>query len=182
MARIDKVQRENLTARQQRVYDEIMSTRPNRTLSGPFSVWMSTPDIAEHADRLANCFRFGSKLPYRLIELIVLVMCREKTINYVWSVHEPIALENGLKQEIIDAIRTRTQPAFEKEDEHLIYDFAMELSSTRTVSAGTFERTKSAFGLECVVEAATCVGFYDMIGYVVNVFDIPPPDPRYSLT
>ena len=92
MARIDEVKRENLTPRQQNVYDDIMRSRPFRTLSGPFSVWINTPDIAEHADHLASCFRFGPKLSRRLIELIVLIVCREKTINYVWSVHEPILL------------------------------------------------------------------------------------------
>ena len=61
MARVDEVKRENLDARQQQLYDDIMRTRPRGKLSGPFSVWMHTPDIAEPANGLANCFRVNAQ-------------------------------------------------------------------------------------------------------------------------
>jgi len=77
MARIDQVEREKLCARQQQLYDEIMRTRPRGKLSGPFSVWIHRPDIAEPANALANCFRVSPKLDKRLIELIVLLVCRD---------------------------------------------------------------------------------------------------------
>lgn len=57
MARIGEVKREKLAPRQQQLYDDIMRTRPRGTLSGPFSVWIHTPDIAEPADGLAKYFR-----------------------------------------------------------------------------------------------------------------------------
>jgi 4-carboxymuconolactone decarboxylase len=181
MARIDEVKRENLTARQQQVYDDIMRTRPRPTLTGPFAVWINTPDIAEQVDRLVSCFRVSPKLDRRLIELIILMMCRDATAQYAWSVHEPLALKEGLTQDTIDAIRARARPAFKRDDERLIYDFVSELAATKTVSAATFERTKAAFGLEAVIEAVTCAGFYGMIGFVLNVFDIPP-QPGKPLT
>ena len=95
MARIEDVKRENLNPRQQALYDDIMRTRPRASLSGPFSVWIHTPDIAEPADGLANCFRVSPKLEKRLIELIVLLMCRDATVKYAWSVHEPVAPHRG---------------------------------------------------------------------------------------
>ena len=69
MARIDQLEREKLGARQQQLYDEIMRTRPRGKLSGPFSVWIHRPDIAEPANALANCFRIAPKLDKRLIEV-----------------------------------------------------------------------------------------------------------------
>ena len=47
MARIEQVERDKLTARQQTLYDDIMRTRPRGKLSGPFSVWIHRADIAE---------------------------------------------------------------------------------------------------------------------------------------
>ena len=91
MARVDIVKRETLNARQLQLYDAIMKTRPRGNLSGPFSVWIHTPEIAEPADALANCFRFNHKLDQRLIELIILLMCRDATVKYAWAVHEPLA-------------------------------------------------------------------------------------------
>jgi 4-carboxymuconolactone decarboxylase len=174
MARVEEVKRETLTARQQQLYDDIMRTRPRSSLSGPFSVWIHTPDIAEPADRLASCFRVSPTLDKRLIELIVLMLCRNGTVQYAWSVHEPLAHKEGLTQETIDAIRARKQPDFTRDYERLIYDFVSELLATKTVSAATFERAKAAFGLEGVIEVVSCAGFYGMIGLVLNVFDIPP--------
>jgi len=181
MARVAEVRREDLTPRQQEVYDDIMRTRPRKVMTGPFSVWIHTPEIAENADRLVNCFRTNPSLDRRLLELIILMMCRSASVNYAWAVHEPLALKEGLTQATIDAIRARREPVFERDDERLIYDFVTELLQTKTVTAATFERAKSALGLEAVIETVTCAGFYGMVGYVLNVFDIPqqsgPPLP-----
>jgi 4-carboxymuconolactone decarboxylase len=174
MARVDEVKREDLSARQQRLYDDIIRSRPRGNLSGPFSVWIHTPDIAEPADGLANCFRVNPKLEKRIIELIVLLVCRDATVKYAWSVHESLARQAGLAPETVDAIRARKRPDFERDDERLIYELVGELLATKTVSAATFERAKAAFGRDGVIEAVSCAGFYGMIGLVLNTFEIPP--------
>jgi 4-carboxymuconolactone decarboxylase len=181
MARIDEIKREDLAPRQQQLYDDFLRARPRSTLTGPFAVLIHTPDIAAPADQLVNYYRKNPKLGRRLIELIILLMVREATAQYAWSVHEPHALEFGLTQDVIDAIRARQRPDFKRDDERLMYDFITELAATKTVSAAMFERAKSAFGLDGVIEAVTCAGLYGMIGFVLNVFDIPP-QPGKPLT
>ncbi len=174
MARIEDVKREDLSPRQQQLHDDFLRTRPRKNLTGPFSILIHTPDIAEPADHLVNYYRTNPKLGRRLIELIILLLVRDATAQYAWSVHEPHALEHGLTQDVIDAIRARRRPDFARDDERLIYDFVTELLAKKTVSAAAFERAKAAFGLEGVIEAVTCAGLYGMIGYVLNVFDVPP--------
>ncbi|HTP91816.1 MAG TPA: carboxymuconolactone decarboxylase family protein [Xanthobacteraceae bacterium] len=175
MARIGDVKRENLNPRQQQLFDHFLTTRPARgDFSGPFAVLINTPDLAEPADKIVNYFRGSPKLERRLIELIILMMCREATAQYAWSVHEPNALKTGLTQETIDAIRARKRPPFKRDDEALIYDLVTELNRTKTLAAATFDRAKTAFGLEGLIEAITCAGFYGMIGLVLNSFEIPP--------
>jgi 4-carboxymuconolactone decarboxylase len=178
MARIGEVKREELTARQQQLHDDFLRSRPRKNLTGPFAVLIHTPDIAEPADHLVNYYRKNPKLGRRLIELIILLAVRDATAQYAWSVHEPHALEHGLTQDVIDAIRARKRPDFARDDERLIYDFVTELLANKTVSTATFERAKGAFGLEGVIEAVTCAGLYGMIGFVLNVFDIPPQPGR----
>jgi len=174
MARVDEVKRDNLDPRQQRLFDDIMHTRPRGKLSGPFSVWMHTPDIAEPANGLADCFRVHPRLDKRLIELITLMMCRAATVKYAWSVHAPLARQAGLSPQTIEAIRLRKKPDFSRDDERLIYDLVNELIETKTVSAETFARAMAAFGREGVIEAVSCAGFYGMIGFVLNAFEVPP--------
>lgn len=174
MARIEDIKRENLTARQQQLHDDFLRSRPRKQLTGPFAVLIHTPDIAEPADHLVNYYRNNPRLGRRLIELIILLAVRDATAQYAWSVHEPHALEHGLTQDVIDAIRARKRPDFKRDDERLIYDFVTELLATKTVSAASLERAKAAFGLEGVIEAVSCAGLYGMIGFVLNVFDVPP--------
>jgi 4-carboxymuconolactone decarboxylase len=174
MARIAEVKRENLSPRQQALHDDFLRSRPRNVLTGPFSVLIHAPDIAEPADRLVNYYRKDPRLGRRLIELIILIAVRDATAQYAWSVHEPNALKEGLTQDVIDAIRARRRPDFKRDDERLIYDFVTELLGTKTVSAAAFERAKAAFGLEGVIEAVTCAGLYGMIGFVLNTFEIPP--------
>jgi 4-carboxymuconolactone decarboxylase len=182
MARIDDVKREKLSPRQQKLYDDFLKSRPRATLTGPFAVLINTPDIAEPADHLVNYYRKNPKLGRKLIELIILLAVREATAQYAWSVHEPHALQFGLTQDVIDAIRARKKPNFKHDDERLIYDFITELFAKKTVSAATFDRAKAAFGLDGVIEAVTCAGVYGMIGFVLNVFDIPPQPGVPALT
>jgi 4-carboxymuconolactone decarboxylase len=182
MTRIDEVKRESLDTRQQQLYDDIMRTRPRGKLSGPFSVWMHTPDIAEPANALANCFRVNARLDKRLIELITLLMCRAATVQYAWSVHEPLARQAGLSAQTVDAIRANKRPDFSRDDERLIYELVTELITSKTLSAGTFQRAISAFGREAVIEAISCAGFYGMIGLVLNAFEVPPQPGGEVLT
>lgn len=174
MARIAEVDREELDRRQKELYDGIMRTRPRGKLSGPFSVWIHTPDIAAPADQLANCFRVNPRLDKRLIELIILMMCREATVKYAWSVHAPLALQAGLSQDTVDAIRARRRPDFERDDERLVYETVSELVATKTLGTASFERALAALGRDGLIEAISCAGFYGMIGLVLNSFDIPP--------
>ncbi len=174
MARIDEVNREKLSPRQQQLHDDFLRSRPRNRLTGPFSVLIHTPDIAEPADKLVNYFRANPKLGRRLIELVILLAVRDATAQYAWSVHEPHALKQGISQDVIDAIRARKQPDFLRDDERLIYELVTELLAKKTLDTEIFDRATASFGLEGVIEAVACVGLYGMIGLVLNVFDIPP--------
>lgn len=112
------------------------------------------------------------------MELVILLMVREATAQYAWSVHEPQALQHGLTQDVIDAIRARRRPDFKRDDERLVFDFVTELSAAKTVSVATFERAKAALGRDGVIEVVSLAGLYGMIGMVLNVFDIPPQPGR----
>jgi 4-carboxymuconolactone decarboxylase len=182
MARIAaEVKREELNARQQQLHDDFLRSRPRKVLTGPFAVLIETPDIAEPSDRLVNYYRQNPKLGRKLIELIILLVVRDATVQYAWSVHEPTALSMGITQDVIDAIRARKRPDFKHDDERMIYDFVIELLANKTVSTATYEKAKAAFGLDGVIEAVTCAGLYGMIGLVLNVFEIPP-QPGKPLT
>ena len=174
MTRIEQLEREKLNARQQTLYDEIKRTRPRGKLIGPFSVLLHRPDIAEPANALANCFRVSPKLDKRLIELIVLLVCRDATAQYAWSAHFNLARQAGLSDETIEAIRARRRPEFGRDDERVVYDLVTELLANKKVSPATYGRAEAVLGRDGIIEAVTCAGFYGMIGLVLNTFEVPP--------
>jgi 4-carboxymuconolactone decarboxylase len=174
MPRIEDVQRDKLDARQQQIYDVIMRDRPRPKLSGPFSVWIHTPGLCEPSNTIANFFRHDCKLEQRLVELIILTVCRHATAKYAWAAHEPLARKAGLEPAVIAAIRNRKKPDFQKDDERQVYEIASELLTTGSLSAASFDRAVTAFGQEKLIEAVSCVGLYSMVGLVINTFDIPP--------
>jgi 4-carboxymuconolactone decarboxylase len=182
MARVGEVKRENLSPRQQELHDEFLKSRPRATLTGPFSVLIHTPDIAEPADKLVNYYRQKASIGRRLVELVILLVVRSASVQYAWSVHEPQGLKEGFSQDVIDAIRDRKRPDLKRDDEKLVYDFVMELLANKTVSTAMFDRVKAAFGLEGVIELVTLVGNYVMIGLVLNTFEIPPQPGVKPLT
>jgi 4-carboxymuconolactone decarboxylase len=174
MARIEDIQRKDLSPRQQELFDDITRRRPRPSLSGPFAIWMHIPEIAEPTNALTNYLRSSAKLGQRLIELIILLMCRDSTVKYAWSVHEPLARAAGLSGDVINAVAARQRPNFNHDDEAAVYDVVAELLSTKALSTATFERAQAALGREGLIEAVSCAGFYAMVGFVSNAFDIPP--------
>jgi 4-carboxymuconolactone decarboxylase len=181
LARIRDIDTEEFTPRQRNLHDEFLRSRMRDTLTGPFAVLIHTPDIAEPTDRLVDYFRQSPRLGRRLVELIILLVVRDASAEYAWSVHELTALKEGLTQDTIDAIGARREPNFARQDEQLIYDIVMELLATKTLGAATFERAKAAFGEIGIIEAITCAGLYGMIGLVLNVFEIPPRPAKPGL-
>jgi len=55
----------------------------------------------------------------------------------------------------------------------LIYDLAMELNMTRSLSEANFRRGIDIFGEQVMVELVAGVGFYGMVAMTLNVFAVP---------
>ena len=164
MARIEQVERDKLTGRQQALYDDIMRTRGADWINNFWSLPMGWRIV----------FASAPKLDKRLIELIVLLVCRDATAQYAWSAHFNLAREAGLSGETIEAIRARRRPEFGRDDERIVYDLVTELLASKKVSSATYGRAEAALGRDGIIEAVTCAGFYAMIGLVLNTFEIPP--------
>ena len=175
MARVLDVPFAELTAEQKRVYQEIAAPR-NGHVRGPFAIWMRNPDVADRANQFANALRLHGKLEKRLFELMVLVVARHWSAQYEWFAHVPSALKEGILPEVVEAIRNRRLPKFAREDEQLIYEIVTELTETRTLSQGSYDRALAALGLDLLIELITAAGFYSMIAMVLNTFEAPVPD------
>ena len=149
--------------------DEILSG-PRGNLNGPFLGWIASPELAQHAQRLGAFCRYRTGLPLRLSELAILVTAARWRSQAEWHIHHPIALDAGLPAATAEAIRLGVEPAFESDDDALIYAFANELYDTRRVSDATFARAQEHFGHAVVVNLVALLGYYALVAMTLNTF------------
>jgi len=106
---------------------------------------------------------------------VILITAREWSQDYEWAVHYPIALKAGIRQETADAIAEGRRPAAMNPDEEVVYDFTSELLRNKQVSDPTFERAKSRFGTQGVVDMTGIAGYYTLLAMQLNVAQFPIP-------
>lgn len=164
--------REKLSEEQGRIYDEIASG-PRGLVQGPLAIWLTSPDLADKAQQLGAFCRFGTSLEPRLSELAILVTGRVWTAQFEWSVHKPIALKAGLSEEVVEAIRTRRTPPFEKTDERVVHDFAAALHRDRKVPDELYAEAVEVLGERGVVDLVGILGYYTLISMTLNAFQVP---------
>jgi 4-carboxymuconolactone decarboxylase len=78
---------------------------------GPFSVLIRSPELMTANRTMGDYLRLKPSIGTKLSELIILITAREWTQDYEWHLHAPIALKQGISQEIIDAIVAGRRPS-----------------------------------------------------------------------
>jgi 4-carboxymuconolactone decarboxylase len=141
---------------------------------GPFEPLMYSPAVMSQARAMGDYLRYKSAIGNTLSELAILLTAREWTQDFEWSVHYPIALKAGIRQDTADAIAEGRRPASLSADEAIVYDYALELLKTKQVSNSTFERAKTRFGAKGVVDMTGIVGYYTFLAMELNAAQYPP--------
>ena len=142
---------------------------------GPFIPLLRSPEVMLRAMAMGDYLRFRTVLPRKLNEFIILVTARKWSQEYEWFVHHPLALKEGLRPEIANAVVEGSRPAGMDADEALVYDFASELLETQHVADGTYARAVERFGEQGTVDMTSVVGFYTFIAMVLNTARTPLP-------
>jgi 4-carboxymuconolactone decarboxylase len=166
---------DHLTDEQQRVADAVASG-PRGGVRGPLRMWLYSPELADRAQKLGEFLRWGTVLEPRIAELVILVTCRHYTCHYMWFNHAGFALKGGLSQQIIDQIKNRQEPAFDKRDEAVAYAFATEVLRNNAVSDSTLDDVRGLFGARGAVELSALIAHYHSGSIVLSLSDVELPD------
>ena len=175
MARVPVLKPEEMTDEQKRIDQEIGSTRSGRA-NGPFAIWLRDPGLADQANRFGNYLRNNTSLAKPLQEIAILVTARHWTAQYEWAVHERRALEAGVHEDIVDAIRDQRRPGFDDEIEEMVYVVCSELYDTDALGDETYDRAVELLGEQALIELVAIAGFYSMIAITLNAFEAPTPE------
>ncbi|HEX7138978.1 MAG TPA: hypothetical protein VF219_14065 [Vicinamibacterales bacterium] len=160
----------------QRAMIEHLLAGERGTTSGPFNVFLRSPEMGDVAQQLGAQIRFHSSLQRRLNEMAILIVARHMTAQYEWYAHKRLALQAGLAQEIVDAIGAGKRPASLQADEQALYAFEIELLERHEVSDATFKAAATAFGERGIVDLIGLMGYYHIVSMALNVDRYPLPD------
>jgi 4-carboxymuconolactone decarboxylase len=174
MTRLPNPMREELSPEDQAVYDRIVASRGG--LVGPFAMLMHDPPVADRVAELGAQLRFRSVLPGADRELAILTAGREVEAAYEWAAHEPLGLREGVRPEAIAVVRDRRPTDELKPREALIVDTVRALFREHRLSDDQYRRAEAELGRQGLVELIVLAGYYGMIGFVLNAFevDLPP--------
>ena len=174
MARLSEPEREKLSPEGQAAWDAISGSRGR--VIGPFLMLLHNPPVAERVAALGEVLRFHSSLPGSERELVILAAGREVEALFEWAAHEPIGLREGTRPEAIDVLRHNRPTDGLTTREALIIDVVRAIYRRHQVPDDLYARAEAEFGRSTLVELVTLAGYYGMIGYVLNTFEVELPN------
>jgi 4-carboxymuconolactone decarboxylase len=176
--RLSPLTRESLPEDQRRFFDAVRAIR-RRPISGPFIVTInSSPDLAARFAHLGHYFHSRGQadesiLSARVRTFVALVGSRALNVPYEWNAWVGWALEAGVPQATADAIRDGREPAQLTNEETVVRDYCRELTSgVHQLTSATYQRALQLFGEQGVTELAVCLGYFAMIAFPLNAFEI----------
>ncbi len=173
MSRIKLItEREDLHSEDHHIFNQIVGTRGR--ISGPFSVLLHSPKIAERSAHLGSYIRFESVLSNEVREVAIITVAREMNCAYEWAYHVGIAEESGVPKEVIRIINERSPVTNLDATYSSVISFSRELLVDKRVTDDTFTRAAKSLGGRGVTELTATVGYYGMIACSLNSFEVQP--------
>jgi 4-carboxymuconolactone decarboxylase len=172
--RMPPIPADKLTDAQRKAIAEFKTAR-SADVSGPFVPLLRSPEVMTRARAMGDYLRFRSALPPRLSEFVILITARRWTQQYEWNAHQPLALQGGVKAEVVKAIAEGRRPEHMAADEEAIYTLIDEVDRNRSVSDATYASAIAAVGEQGVVDTLGLVGYYTTLALVMNTARTPLP-------
>lgn len=163
MARVPYVDREQMDAEGQEIYDRIRRDRNAPQVGLQFRALLHSPKAAGYLTSMGAQLRFQSAIPENLKELAIIVVAREWNSDIEWTAHSALAAKAGVSAESIEAIRTGKNSAEFAAPENGIVRFVHELLRLKQVSDETFAAAQKLLGTRGVVDLTLTCSYYTAI-------------------
>jgi 4-carboxymuconolactone decarboxylase len=181
MSRLPYLRRDELGPDGQLVWDKITGTRTGQLvtaeggLSGPFNAFVHAPGVGKYLTSLGAELRFATSIERRLTEVAILTVGASWQAEFEWWAHARMARRHGVPDEVIDAIGRDEDPPFTAEDERTVYTAARQLARSGRLDADACDAVRRLLGDGGAVELVTLCGYYTLISFLLNAFDVPLP-------
>ncbi len=144
---------------------------------GPFSMLLHSPKLAERVLGIVNFYRNDSIVEPKLRSLAILVAAREREGAYVWAAQVAAARRAGVREEAIDLIRAKGDPARLPVEEREIVTYAQQLLRTNRSDQAAFDALRGRYSVQWLVELTAAANYFAFLCGIANAFEVPaPPD------
>jgi len=151
------------------IVDAVVASRGS--VSGPFTMFMHCPKLAQHLVGLGGYVRFEGKLDMRVRVLAAMVVAREFEALYVWGAQTGSARKLGVPESTISAIRENHSRGIPPEDLQII-DFTRDLLRKHRVDEALAQAVIKRFGKEQFIELTGSIGYYSLLAMTVNACEV----------
>ena len=179
MARLPYNTRENMDGEALATWNEIAGERDRLTLVT--NLLMYDPPMARLSEMLSRAVRFETAVPFKAVELVVLVIAREFDCLREWAVHIGQARNAGVREEAIEAIKNKRAPLGLDEEEALYHAYVVQLLRAHRVNDETFKAVHERLGDRGSVDLTELIGHFTGLAAVMNAFEVEPPEDQAVL-
>ena len=187
MSRLAAIARDALPEHQRLFFDAVKAIR-RRPVSGPFIVLMNaSPDLAARYAHLGHYFHSRGQADESIVALrlrgyLSLLGSRALDAPYEWGAWVNWALEAGVTQAAVDAIREGRPAPHPTAEEQLVTDFFTQMvSGNCRLNETTYAALLKHFGPQGLVELVVTLGYFAMIALPLNAFEIGMSDEQMTL-
>ena len=163
-----------LPAEHHAVADAVVKTFGH--IRGPFSMLLHSPQLAERLLPLVSFFRHDTIVEPPLRFLAILTAASERSAAYVWAAQVATARTNGIREEVIDVIRAKGDPAKLAADECEVVNYVRQLMRTNRADQPTFDALRKRHSEQWLLELTAAANFFGFVSGIANAFEVAPPD------
>jgi 4-carboxymuconolactone decarboxylase len=183
-SRATPVTYDDASPEQQELFDEILSSRgdrstlvgPDGALRGPFNHMVASPVLGRAMAGLGHAVRFEASVDRRLQELAICTVGAHWRSNFEFWAHSRMARQAGIDQSVIDALAEGRAPSFERDDEAAVHALAAQLVADGRVDQDRYDAVRDAVGEQALVDLITTIGYYSLVSLTLNAHRIPLPE------
>ena len=144
-------------------------------LPGPFNALLYSPRIGGHVAALGDAIRFDGVLDDTLRELAIVIVAAFWGAEFAVQTHARLAQGANVDQRCIDAIVRGQRPPLERPVECAVHDFTRAVLEHGGTPEAVYEPAVRFLGESGVVELTALIGYYSLVSFTLNVFEVPPP-------
>ena len=163
MARVPYVEREEMDAEGQEIYDRIRNDRKSPQVGLQFRAMLHSPKAASYLTSMGAQLRFKSAIPDNLKEFAIIVIAREWNSDIEWTAHAAMAAAAGVSAESIATIRPGKALTHLTAQEMIIVRFARQLLRHKKLTDKVFAAAEKLLGTQGVVDLTLTCGYYTAI-------------------